>query len=419
MAFDIGNGLASAGAAVADTAGKYTLEAQKAELENGKITLADQLAGKRESAGRQEQGLINAAAADKLQTFQGGENEKNRASEEKRTGISASATLGAAATAAAAAVQGHTIAADASRDVAEITGRAHVTASENYAKSRLEVADTNNKTKKDIATDKAATGLTPNALDAAAVVYNTTGVMPSYGMGGAQTKTAIQNRAAEMRTESGKTTEDWMTGTAGAAAAKPALAHIMSQSTMANAFSATAEKNGELVKSLLDKGAGPTGVPVLNRWLQAGRKNVEGDADVSALNAAMETFKQEQAKIMSGATGAAGITDAARSHVDEMISTASTPEQIKKVMEVFALERQNRVASYDEQIKSLQARMSGGNPTVQPAPAATMPAPTTAPRPIPLNGEGKADIRLLVPGIVYSGPNGSGRWNGTTMEPVR
>lgn len=85
MAFDIGNGLSAAGTAVAATAGAYTLEAQKAELEKDKITMADALAGKRESAGRQEQGMINATAAEKAQMFQGGENAKQRASEEKRS----------------------------------------------------------------------------------------------------------------------------------------------------------------------------------------------------------------------------------------------------------------------------------------------------------------------------------------------
>lgn len=102
MAFDLGNGLSAAGTAVAATAGAYTLEAQKAELEKDKITMADALAGKRESAGRQEQGMINATAADKLRAFQGGENDKQRASELDRTNITANASRDVAGMQAAA-----------------------------------------------------------------------------------------------------------------------------------------------------------------------------------------------------------------------------------------------------------------------------------------------------------------------------
>ena len=71
MAFDIGNGLSSMGTAVAATAGAYTLEAQKAELEMQKVKLADELAGGRE---------------EKQRGFLSGESEKERGSREKIAG---------------------------------------------------------------------------------------------------------------------------------------------------------------------------------------------------------------------------------------------------------------------------------------------------------------------------------------------
>lgn len=433
MAFDIGNGLSSAGTAVAATAGAYTLEAQKADLENQKIKLADDLAGKRESAGRQEQGLINATAADKLQTFQGGENEKNRTSEEKRTKMSSDASLGSAAISAAAHVQGANISGQASRDVANITGQFHLDASREYAKSRTDVADINAQTKKDVASAKAATGLDDDALDAAAIVYNSTGTMPSLGFGGANAKMTIMNRASELRKASGTSPEDWQTGMAGAAAAKPALAQLTKQSTMANAFSATAQKNGELLLSLTDKGVGPSGVPLIDRWIQAGRKNVAGDPDVTAFNIAMETFKTENAKVLSGATGAAGITDAAREHVDALLSKASTKEQIEAAVKTFEMERTNRVSSYQDQMEALQKRIAGGSGQVTNSPAATATNPTGAkaaaptdgltatgaPKMIPLMSDGKPDARSLVPGETYNTSRGPAKWNGTAFEPVR
>lgn len=101
MAFDIGNGLASAGAAVADTAGKYTLEAQKGELENQKIMLADQLAGKREETQR---------------GFLAGESEKERGSREKISGETNATHIEAAKI----GLQGHLASAGATLEGARI-----------------------------------------------------------------------------------------------------------------------------------------------------------------------------------------------------------------------------------------------------------------------------------------------------------
>jgi hypothetical protein len=78
MAFSLMNGLSTMGAAVADYAGKAGLEAQRADLAQQQLTLADQLATVRESTGRKESGEIAATAAAKAQDFTGSENEKNR-----------------------------------------------------------------------------------------------------------------------------------------------------------------------------------------------------------------------------------------------------------------------------------------------------------------------------------------------------
>lgn len=90
------NGLAALGTGVAQYAGTAGLEAQKAALANQAMTLADQLATTRESAGRQEAGAIAATAAEKQNTFQAGESVLNRASNLAVANVGAGATLGAA-----------------------------------------------------------------------------------------------------------------------------------------------------------------------------------------------------------------------------------------------------------------------------------------------------------------------------------
>ncbi len=75
MAFDIGAGFSSAGEAVAKTAGAYTLEAQKGELEMQKVKLADELAGAREEKHR---GFLTSER-ESTQKFTSGESALNRA----------------------------------------------------------------------------------------------------------------------------------------------------------------------------------------------------------------------------------------------------------------------------------------------------------------------------------------------------
>ncbi len=92
MAFDIGAGLAEAGKAVAQTAGTYLLESQKAELEKEKVMLADQLAGVREE---KQRGFLTSERKD-TQAFTGAENDKSRTNAEKIANIGAEASKASA-----------------------------------------------------------------------------------------------------------------------------------------------------------------------------------------------------------------------------------------------------------------------------------------------------------------------------------
>lgn len=96
MQFDIGNGLANAGTAVAATAGTYALEAQKADLEKEKVLLADQLAGAREEKGRQ----FTTGEREATQKFTGGQNDLTRQNQLDTTKMHVAGSLGAASIAA-------------------------------------------------------------------------------------------------------------------------------------------------------------------------------------------------------------------------------------------------------------------------------------------------------------------------------
>lgn len=85
------NSLSAAGSGIAAFAGAAGLEAQKADLAQQSLRLADQLTTVRESAGRQEAGQIAAAAADKQQTFQAGQSDLDRQNRVTTTGMTVNA----------------------------------------------------------------------------------------------------------------------------------------------------------------------------------------------------------------------------------------------------------------------------------------------------------------------------------------
>lgn len=84
MGFNLGAGLAKMGESIANTAGEAAINIQRAELEKERIALADSLAGARESKGRQEAGMINAAAAKEDRDWRTAEAEKREAGEQSR-----------------------------------------------------------------------------------------------------------------------------------------------------------------------------------------------------------------------------------------------------------------------------------------------------------------------------------------------
>lgn len=89
MAFNFGAGIAKAGEAIADTAGKYTLEAQRADLARQGIILADELAGKREGAQRE---FLSSERVEG-QKFQSGEKVLDRTHGEKLAQLQADTAI--------------------------------------------------------------------------------------------------------------------------------------------------------------------------------------------------------------------------------------------------------------------------------------------------------------------------------------
>lgn len=214
--------------------------------------------------------------------------------------------------------------------------------------------------------------LSDDAIDAAAQRYRVNQTLPT-GMGrtGANAG-AILNRAAELAKAAGQSGEaDTITALANKANTA-ALGQVSKQENMIGSFEKTANMNADLALAASDK-VDRTGVPVLNRWIQAGRQNITGDVAASQFNAYNNVFANEYAKVISGSMGNTPVSDQARQHALDVINTAQTKEQYAGVVQALKADMANRMAGFKQQRTALTQGLSAPGAAAATAPATTLP----------------------------------------------
>ncbi len=210
-------------------------------------------------------------------------------------------------------------------------------------------------------------GLQGGGLDLAAQTYLQTGTMPSglSRVPGASLK--IVERAAEMAAANGDTAKSAVLNRQAVSAGKAALSKLTTQKALVGAFEKTAAKNMDLAASLSSQIA-RTNSPLVNRGIMAFQQGVAGDPETAQFVNALIAARTEYAKVLSGATGAAGITDSARAEANHLFSTATSNETLQAVLKVAKQEMANRMTSFDDQIAEVTASTAGA-----PVPAAAAP----------------------------------------------
>lgn len=206
--------------------------------------------------------------------------------------------------------------------------------------------------------------LTGDALDTAAQDYRRTGKLPPLARDNA-TKMKIMNRSAELARAEGNDAAATVLDRQNFKANQLALNKVTSQKNMVGSFEKTFEKNLQLTEQL-SKNVDRTGSPLINRGLQAWRTGVAGDPDTKAFMNALTTARDEYAKILSGATGAAGITDSARHEAEQLFSTIDSPETLAYVANVARQETHNRMSSFEEQEAEIAQHLGAVKPNAAP-----------------------------------------------------
>ena len=138
-------------------------------------------------------------------------------------------------------------------------------------------------------------------------------------------------------------------------ASQMSLGQLQKLTDNVTAFEHLMLKNMETVERVMPEGIGGAW-PWLNRWVQTGRTQF-GDENVPAYATALITVLTEYAKIMSGATGAAGITDSAREEALQMLSPDFNKDQVREVFDVIRTDAKNRKVTLYDKLKEVRNRI--------------------------------------------------------------
>jgi hypothetical protein len=194
--------------------------------------------------------------------------------------------------------------------------------------------------------------LNDNAVDFEAKQLLLTGQMPAMGLASGDARMQIINRAGDLAAEQGHTVEDYIAGRAEWKADVSSVGQITKIADAVQGFENTALANMQTAERLMDKGAGTSLGPVVNRWLQAG-KQATGDPDVAAFNTAMGTVSSEYGKIISGGSASIASTpEGAREEAAEWLNKLQSPEAIRAQ---FAVARQDMANRKDSLFKQRDA----------------------------------------------------------------
>jgi len=197
------------------------------------------------------------------------------------------------------------------------------------------------------------------AISRLAEQYVTTGVLPPGISRNPRLAAQVYAEADALAAAQGLTAQDQSWRGANYQANSQGLRALQRQRTSIQAFERTALRNLQLVQRL-SRQVPRSDYPLVNRALMTGQRQTGNTAVAQYVNALIGA-RTEYAKVLSGATGAAGLTDSARAEAEEMFSTYATPDQIDALIDVARQEMHNRLNAFDDQESYLREQMTPGS----------------------------------------------------------
>ena len=171
------------------------------------------------------------------------------------------------------------------------------------------------------------------------------------------------------------------------------------------AYSNFTAKNGDKLLELAAKVDG-TGVPVIDRWVRAGRREIAGDPDVSAFQFQLRSFTNEVGRILTNANITGQLTNQARSEAGEFLNSGATTEQLERVFDTFKTDVDNRSSELAAGVADIKERIAARRQQLSNTPGGQAPAasPTKTPAPLSSGGAtgGDADFIAKAKAAGYS-----------------
>lgn len=208
------------------------------------------------------------------------------------------------------------------------------------------------KANKIVVQTSAAPTLSASALDMNAERFLVDGTLPP-GIS-KPNRDAIINRAAVIAKDKGMSVD--RVAQLEVTANKSALAQLSKTETMVGAFEKNFIKNVKIVENLNSK-RDSTGVPLLQKWINVGKKAVTGDPNLAALNIAIKAVVNEYGKIVSGSMGNQAIAVSEIKRMEDLLNSAQNPADVVAVLNVMKAETQNRMTGFKEQRAELTGAM--------------------------------------------------------------
>jgi hypothetical protein len=128
-----------------------------------------------------------------------------------------------------------------------------------------------------------------------------------------------------------------------------------------------------------------TGVPVVQRWINAGRQAIEGDEDVTRFATQIESFQRDVGQLTRTFGGQGAFTVHAQRAMEGFVSPGSTPGQLRAMADVLKRDYENILVPAVSEINRVERAMFGDKAQPQDADdiLATLRAGRPEPPPMP------------------------------------
>lgn len=199
-----------------------------------------------------------------------------------------------------------------------------------------------------------------DAIEMGAQQYIATGKLPPLGnsKAAAQARIMMLQRAAQIAKGHGNTAAAVQAQIAANAATRKSMDANQKQLTFTNVAEGAMLahfKNAITASEKVDR----VGVPVIDRWVQHGKKEYAGDPEVATFHAALQTAMLEYAKILSGGVqSAAMITEGARNEINELLSGANTHEQLLAVYDLVVRDAHAKKVAIEQERDGLRMSLN-------------------------------------------------------------